>query len=618
MTIALVQHAISPDVDGTGGAHSNTIVLSLAATVTSGSLVVGAATFANYNFATPTISSIVDDKGNSYTVIDNVYDSADTQSYVSFYRANVTNAPLTVTLTFGAAAAPNWLRMSLAEFSGVATASPLDGHNGQVTATTTTDGASSNTFTTAANGDLIWCGYMDGSGGAQPFTTGTGFTSIDNDGVNIGMGHEWRTQTTAGAGTAGTWTAGAAGNVTVLAAAFKAVAGAPSFTLAATDSPDTASFSLSGATTPVPTQTSVAQLFSPLSSPLNRFRPNLAFPPSAPNVALVLNTTESVDTAAFTAAFADLLALAATESADTAVFSASFSVQLTIAATEAPDVAAFTVSLADQFALAVTEASDTASFNLGGVVGLALSATEAADTAAFSVSFADGLALAAAETPDVAAFSYSFADQFALAATEAADVAAFVVVFGNTLALAATESADTASFTASLSVRFTLAATEVTDLAAFALGGPNPIALAATESLDSAFVSLTFASNNVNPLERLKMYTGTLGAVSNREDWIVNISFIDTDGNALDISSAQSIATYICRQGCPNSPVLSATLSDRITLTDNFTMQWAFSESDMENLCPSQYDVFCRVKMSDITTQILAASIAVVDGGPRQ
>lgn len=121
-----------------------------------------------------------------------------------------------------------------------------------------------------------------------------------------------------------------------------------------------------------------------------------------------------------------------------------------------------------------------------------------------------------------------------------------------------------------------------------------------------------------NPLGRLNMYTGTLGAMSNREDWIVNISFTDEGGDAFDISSAQSIGVYICRQGCPNDPVLTATLGSGIVLTDNFTMQWAFTENDMQRLHPSQYDVFCRVEIGNITTQVLSASVAIVEGGPRQ
>lgn len=120
-----------------------------------------------------------------------------------------------------------------------------------------------------------------------------------------------------------------------------------------------------------------------------------------------------------------------------------------------------------------------------------------------------------------------------------------------------------------------------------------------------------------NPLGKLKMYTGSLGSVSNREDWIVSINLIGDDGTQFDLTGAE-IVTYVCKPGCPNSPLLSGSIDDGvITLSDNYTMQWFFDDATMKNLCPAQYDVFCRVTLDDITTQLLAANIAVVDGGPQ-
>lgn len=118
-----------------------------------------------------------------------------------------------------------------------------------------------------------------------------------------------------------------------------------------------------------------------------------------------------------------------------------------------------------------------------------------------------------------------------------------------------------------------------------------------------------------NPLERLKMYTGSMGSVSNREDWIVNISLVGDDGTSFDLTGANIVA-YVCREGCSNSPVLSASLGDGIVLTDNYTMQWRFDEDQMASLCPQQYGVFCRVERDGITTQLLSANVAIVDGGP--
>lgn len=130
-----------------------------------------------------------------------------------------------------------------------------------------------------------------------------------------------------------------------------------------------------------------------------------------------------------------------------------------------------------------------------------------------------------------------------------------------------------------------------------------------------AAVILQTAGFVTNPLERLKMYTGSMGSVSNREDWIVNISLVGDDGTSFDISDAEIVA-YICNRGCHDRAILSASLDDGIVLTDNYTMQWAFTEEEMARLCPQQYDVYCRITRDEITTQLLAANVTVVEGGP--
>jgi hypothetical protein len=119
-----------------------------------------------------------------------------------------------------------------------------------------------------------------------------------------------------------------------------------------------------------------------------------------------------------------------------------------------------------------------------------------------------------------------------------------------------------------------------------------------------------------NPLGRLKMYVGSMGSVSNREDWIVNISLLDDDEEAFNLNGCE-VVVYVCRRGCPDSPVLSAAIGNGIVLYDSYTLQWHFNEDQMATLCPQQYDVFCRVERDEITTQLLAANIAIVEGGPK-
>ena len=112
------------------------------------------------------------------------------------------------------------------------------------------------------------------------------------------------------------------------------------------------------------------------------------------------------------------------------------------------------------------------------------------------------------------------------------------------------------------------------------------------------------------------MYTGTLGAVSNREDWIVVSPLVDEDGADITLTDAV-FEMFICRQDKPTSAVLSGSTSDgKITLPSSTTFQWHFTPDDLANLCAGTYDVFLRVTIDDVVSQILSATVAIVEGGP--
>lgn len=113
------------------------------------------------------------------------------------------------------------------------------------------------------------------------------------------------------------------------------------------------------------------------------------------------------------------------------------------------------------------------------------------------------------------------------------------------------------------------------------------------------------------------MYTGTLAAVSNREDWIASSPLIDDDGSEVTLTDA-TFEMYVCRQGCPDAPILTATTENgKITLINNdLAYQWHFPPEDMGNLCAGTYDVFQRVTIDNVVTQILSCSVPVVEGGP--
>lgn len=112
------------------------------------------------------------------------------------------------------------------------------------------------------------------------------------------------------------------------------------------------------------------------------------------------------------------------------------------------------------------------------------------------------------------------------------------------------------------------------------------------------------------------MYTGSLAAVSNREDWIAVSPLIDDDGAEVTLTDVD-FEMFVCREGCPTSPVLTASIDNsKITLPSATTFQWWFTPDDMGTLCAGTYDVFLRVTIAGVVTQIMSATVPVVQGGP--
>lgn len=112
------------------------------------------------------------------------------------------------------------------------------------------------------------------------------------------------------------------------------------------------------------------------------------------------------------------------------------------------------------------------------------------------------------------------------------------------------------------------------------------------------------------------MYTGSLAAVSNREDWIGVSPLIDDDGAEVTLTDA-NFEMFICREGCPTTAILTASTDNgKITLPSSTTFQWAFTTDDMGTLCAGTYSVFLRVTIDDVVTQIMSATVPIVEGGP--
>lgn len=107
------------------------------------------------------------------------------------------------------------------------------------------------------------------------------------------------------------------------------------------------------------------------------------------------------------------------------------------------------------------------------------------------------------------------------------------------------------------------------------------------------------------------MYTGSLGTVSNREDWIQAIEVLDDDGDPVNIAAA-TIELAVRKQG-DGSPSLEASVGDGIVVASPI-FTFTFDVADMRGLCPGSYDVGVVVTIGSTSTQLIVGTVSIVDG----
>lgn len=412
MAIVHVQGANS------GGSYQTGTSFNLAfpSTISSGSAVVG---YVSYD-DTVTLSSITDDKSNTYTVVDSVDDAGNGQKTSSFVLGNITNGAKTLTFNFSSTIGFGWAVID--EYSGtLASSNPVDGtaHSGRLQAgyPSTTNGVTATAITTSVNGDLIWCGVCNtgGNPGADNWAAGTGFTLRNNQSVGSffnSLASEDQVQSTAGSITA-SFTASQTGNDAVVYA--------------------------------------------------------IAIKPASTGVSGTLAVTETQDTSAFSGGVLVSGTLAVTETTDVTVFNGGVLVSGTLAVTENTDVTVFNGAVGTTGTLAVTEGQDTSAFSGGVLVSGSLAVTETTDISAFSGDILVSGSLSVTETQDVSVFSGTVGNVTTgtLAVTEGSDTSAFsggVLVSGS---LSVTEGSDTSSFSGGVLVSGTLSVTEGQDTSSF-------------------------------------------------------------------------------------------------------------------------------------------------------
>jgi hypothetical protein len=195
LTVTAVGAAITfvQTAGATNDAAGSSVSRAFGASNTAGNLIVVAVSWGDN--PAPSINA-TDTLGNTYFVATNDFDPGNRQGLAILFAPNIRAGANTVTVNFGTA--DGYRRIIVTEYSGIATASPLDAaaHN-RAAGTTATNGVTSGAATTAVNGDLIFGVAMDDSGLFGTITAGTGFTgrAFVN---NVDMATEDRIQATAG------------------------------------------------------------------------------------------------------------------------------------------------------------------------------------------------------------------------------------------------------------------------------------------------------------------------------------------------------------------------------------------------------------------------------------
>lgn len=114
------------------------------------------------------------------------------------------------------------------------------------------------------------------------------------------------------------------------------------------------------------------------------------------------------------------------------------------------------------------------------------------------------------------------------------------------------------------------------------------------------------------------MYQAVFEPISNRADWIGNLQLQNEETGAPITDLAGIEVKMEIRRACC-SPFLSATFANgKIIDQGNGVMQWRFTASDMNHVCPDTYDVGIILTRDGITVQELVGSLPVIDGVVRQ
>lgn len=204
-------------VQAAASADPTTASTTVSVTITAGAtgdIIMGMVSAQSSGF---TISSVKDNNGVSYNIVDTVNDTGNGQSTVSFYKENISGSPTSITATWATGSVLS--RIEINEWSGIATTTPLDVHaSGVQTSVGTT--LSAPAVTTTVNGDLVYVAATTTSNAGTTMTAVTPFTLRNNHAGTENAYDETDVQATAGSITA-QFTVSQTGTSDIVVMAFK-------------------------------------------------------------------------------------------------------------------------------------------------------------------------------------------------------------------------------------------------------------------------------------------------------------------------------------------------------------------------------------------------------------
>lgn len=114
------------------------------------------------------------------------------------------------------------------------------------------------------------------------------------------------------------------------------------------------------------------------------------------------------------------------------------------------------------------------------------------------------------------------------------------------------------------------------------------------------------------------IYSGSLGEISNKANWISRVFTITQESNGSDVDLSDplfgtEIEIVVRKQGSKANE-LAGTLADGTVALSEGGFYWHFLPEDVSVLCPGTYDVGVAVTISGIKYDIILATVAVLEG----